>query len=133
MTTLSRSQHANGKIINISLWIAQVIVAGMFLMAGFMKTFTPIQELALTMPLAQELPVLTRFIGIVELLGAIGVILPYALKIAPKLTVWAAAGLTLTMVLALLYHVFRGEIAASAFPIILALLSGFITWGRQRG
>ena len=132
MTTLSRSQHANGKIINISLWIAQVIVAGMFLMAGFMKTFTPIQELAPTMPLAQELPVLTRFIGIVELLGAIGVILPYALKIAPKLTVWAAAGLTLTMVLALLYHVFRGEIAASAFPIILALLSGFITWGRQR-
>ena len=130
MTTISTT-HARPKVLHILLWIAQVIVAGMFMMGGFMKTFMPITELSAIMPWAKDIPLLTRFIGISELLGALGLILPAALRIAPRLTVWAAYGLTLIMVLALLFHINRGELSALPTNIVLGLVSSFIAWGRS--
>jgi hypothetical protein len=131
MTTITSTLETRPKALHVALWIAQVIVAGMFTMVGFLKTFTPIADLSQIMPLAQDSPVLIRFIGIVELLGAIGLILPAALKIAPKLTVFAAYGLVLTMVLAFLFHLLRGELSATPITVVLGLLSGFIAWGRS--
>jgi hypothetical protein len=131
MTTISTAQKTRSNVLHITLWIAQVIVAGMFLMVGVLKTFTPIAQLSVMIPWAQDSQVLIRFIGITEILGALGLILPAALKIAPRLTVWAAYGLTLTMVLGTLFHTVRGEIPAIPTTIVLGLLSAFIAWGRS--
>lgn len=130
MTTISTTQ-ARPKVLHVLLWIVQIIVAGMFIMGGFMKTFTPMDDLSVTMPWAKDTGLLlTRFIGVSELLGGLGLILPAALRIAPRLTVWAAYGLALIMVLALLFHIDRGEISALPTNIVLGLLSFFVAWGR---
>lgn len=131
MTTVSTTHKAKFTLLHILLWVAQSIVGGMFIFAGLLKMVTPIAELSLMMPLAEDSPVLVRFIGITEVLGAIGLILPSALKIAPRLTVLAAYGLTLTMVFALLFHLIRGEISATPITIVLGLLSAFVAWGRS--
>lgn len=114
------------------LWLVQVVLAAMFLFAGGMKTFAPIDQLAQQMPWAGAIsPILVRFIGITQLLGAIGLILPSLLRIRPALTVWAAAGLMLTMALALLYHLINREFDSILPNIVIAILSGFIVWGRS--
>ena len=118
------------KVWNVSLWVAQVLLAGMFLMVGVMKTFTPIEELSKMVPLAGELRALVRFIGLSELAGAIGLILPAALRIRPQLTTLAAGALALVMVLALIYHLSKGEYAAIGTNIVLGILGAFIVFGR---
>ena len=131
MTTISSTHETRSNVLHITLWTAQVIVAGMFIMAGAVKTFTPIEELSVMIPWAKDSQLLIRFIGIIEVLGALGLILPAALKILPRLTVWAAYGLTVTMVLASLFHIVRGEISATPTTIVLGLISAFIAWGRS--
>ena len=116
---------------HVALWIVQVLVAGMFLAVGLMKTLTPLSELSKTMPLASEMPGLLRFIGISEIAGGLGLLLPAALRIRPQLTVLAAAALTLVMVLAVLYHVSRGEFSAIGPGAVLGILSALIAWGRS--
>ena len=130
MTTIT-TQTSRPRALHITLWIAQALVASMFMMAGFMKTFTPIEDLSVIMPWAKDSRILIRLIGISELLGALGVILPAVLRIAPRLTVLAAWGLALIMVLALLFHFNRGEMSALPTNIVLGLLSVFIAWGRS--
>lgn len=118
------------KVWNVSLWVAQILLAGMFLMVGIMKTFTPIEELSKTVPLAGEMPFLVRFIGLSELAGAIGLILPAALKFRPQLTTLAAGALAFVMVLAMIYHIFKGEYAAIGTNIVLGIIGVFIVFGR---
>lgn len=115
---------------NISLWIVQILLAGMFLMVGFMKTATPIDELSKTVAIASEMPFLIRFIGVSELAAGLGLLLPAALRILPKLTILAAAALAFVMVLALLFHLMRGEYSAIGTNIVLGLLAGLVAWGR---
>jgi putative oxidoreductase len=131
MTTISATQKKRFNVFHITLWIGQVTVAGMFMMAGSLKTFTPISELSSMIPWAQDNPVLIRFIGVTEIIGAAGLILPAVLKISPRLTVWAACGLTLTMILGTLFHIVRDEFTATPTTIVLGLLSAFIAWGRS--
>ena len=119
------------KIWNVSLWVAQILLAGMFLMVGIMKTFTPIEELSKMVPLAGEFPELVRFIGISELAGAIGLILPAALRFQPQLTTLAAGALAFVMVLAMGYHISKGEYAAIGTNIALGILAAFIVFGRM--
>ncbi|MDO1448418.1 DoxX family protein [Rhodocytophaga aerolata] len=115
------------KALNISLWIAQLILAAMFIMAGLPKITTPIQELAAS----NEIPeALVRFIGIAELLGAAGLLLPGILNIKPVLTSYAALGLFTIMVLAFLYHISKGEYAGAGITVALGLLAAFVAWGR---
>lgn len=71
---------------------------------------------------------LAGFIGIAEMLGAIGAVLPMALNVAPALSAWAALGLAIVMLLAMGYHL-RGRETAIA-PIILFLLAAFVAIGR---
>src|SRR5688572_4600183 len=88
--------------LNISLWVAQVILAAMFAMAGVMKLTQPIETLALTVPWSADVPLaLVRFIGASELAAAIGLLLPSLTRIKPWLTPLAAAGLATIMLLAL--------------------------------
>lgn len=115
---------------NDALWIAQGLLALAFLYGGAIKVFTygyyaaAITKLGQT-PVAREL---AGFIGIAEMVGAIGVVLPLALNIAPALSPWAAIGLAIIMLLALGYHL-RGREPALA-PLFLFLLAAFVAVGR---
>ena len=119
---------------NIALWALQLLLALLFGFAGFLKSTAPISQLAQTgITWAPDLPVaLVRFIGIAELAGALGLILPAATRIAPSLTPLAAAGLTLVMLLATIFHVARGEMMNVPMTLILGLIAATIAWGRLR-
>lgn len=115
---------------HVTLWVAQILLAGMFLMIGFMKTFVPIPELSKIVPIAAEMPALIRFIGVSELAGGLGLLLPAALRIWPHLTPLAAAGLVVVMLLAMIFHITRGESSSIGTNIVLGVLAALIAWGR---
>jgi len=75
---------------------------------------------------------LVRFIGVVELAGALGVILPAATRIQPRLTPLAAAGLATIMVLAIPFHLMRGELKEIVINLALGGLAAFVACGRSR-
>ena len=129
----ANSSSSGGKGLNIALWIAQVLLAVGFGMAGWMKITSPMPELVKAMGWPGALPEpVVRFIGAAELSGAVGVILPAATRILPFLTPIAAAGLVLVMVLALLFHLSRGELGAVPINMALGGLAAFVAWGRFR-
>lgn len=111
------------------LWTVQVVLAALFVMLGQMKLSTPPDVLAAAMGLPGEL---LRAVGLAELLGAAGLILPALLRIRPGLTPLAAAGLALIAAAAGLYHVARGETAALALPLVVTVLAAFVAYGRWR-
>jgi putative oxidoreductase len=117
---------------NILLWTAQVILGGMFLMAGIMKATTPIQELALKMPWINDSGELVRFIGIAEIAGALGLLLPSLLRIKPALTPLAAVGIVIIMVLASILHLTRGEYPAIGINFVLGAVAALIAYGRTK-
>lgn len=122
-----------GKGLHVGLWVAQVLLAVAFGMAGAMKAFTPIGELAGSLPWVSEVPAaLVRFIGASELAAALGLVLPAATRIRPGLTVLAAGGLVLVMVLAAIFHLMRGEAGALPVNVLLGGLAAFVAWGRAR-
>jgi len=127
---MTTEKSKKSKTWHVALWIAQILLAGMFFMVGFTKTFTPLPELTQSIPIAADMPVLIRFIGISELAGGIGLLLPAALRVLPRLTVTAAYALGLVMVLALLFHAWRGEYPAIPTNIVLAAVAFLIAWGR---
>lgn len=116
---------------NVFLWVVQSALAAMFAMGGLMKATQPKDKLAPKLPWVEDFSANTvRFIGVVELLGAIGLILPGATGIAPILTPVAATGLAVTMVLAAATHIRRREPSGVAFNVILFALAVLVAWGR---
>jgi putative oxidoreductase len=123
--------HGHGGFMNVGLWTCQVILAVIFCMAGYMKAFTSMESLAMSMPWTEDVPMmLVRFIGICELAGAIGILLPDLTGIKPRLTPMAGIGLTTLMFLALIFHVSRGEYMYVLPPVILGAMAYFVAWGR---
>lgn len=126
-------EKKNNKTLNIALWVAQVLLAAMFLMAGIMKATQPIEQLGTSLPWVNDVSSgLVRFIGISELLGGIGLLLPALLRIKPMLTPLAALGIFTIMVFAFVYHITKGEYEALGFNVILAAIAFFIAWGRYK-
>jgi len=124
-------QQQGSKALHIALWVAQVILAAMFLMSGFMKVSQPIDQLSKMLPwTAQVSEALVRFIGVAEILGALGLILPSLLRIQPKLTPIAAVALALVMLFAAAFHISRGETPAIGMNFVLIALAAFVAWGR---
>ena len=114
-----------------ALWIAQALLAALFLFAGGMKLVVPIEAMTDQMPIA--LPGLfLRFIGLCEVLGAIGLILPSLLRIRPRLTPLAASGLVIIMLGAVGITLTTGEAAAAVVPLVVGLLCTFVAYGRTR-
>lgn len=125
------TQKKSNKALHITLWIAQGLLAAMFIMAGFSKVMQPIEQLSAMAPWTSHVPAaFVRFIGTVEFLGGLGLILPAALRIKPELTAWAAVGLATVMIMAMGYHIFQGEAEVIGINIILALAAAFVAWGR---
>jgi putative oxidoreductase len=118
------------KDMTIVLWIVQGLLALAFLLAGVMKTFMPLERLKKNMAWVGSVPAgLVRFIGIVEILGALGLILPRLTNIVPQLTIAAAIGLVLVMVSAAVFHATRKEYSSIGANIVLLLLAAFIVVG----
>ncbi|SRR5258708_5559076 len=115
---------------NIALWIVQVLLALAFLMAGFMKVSQPVEKLQQRMSWTKHVaPGIIRLVGALEILGAIGLILPVATRILPWLTPVAAIGLVLTMIGAIIVHLRLKEARQVSAPLVLLLLSLFIALG----
>ncbi len=124
-------QQKSSKAMNVGLWIAQILLAALYLMAGANKLFKPITELITMLPWVSGTPEgLVRFIGLSELLGGLGLILPAASRVKPNLTPAAAFGLAIVQLLAIVFHVSRGEFSFLGMNIILLLLAVLIAWGR---
>ncbi|MCB9444426.1 MAG: DoxX family protein [Ardenticatenaceae bacterium] len=116
---------------NVALWIVQGLLAAMFLMAGFMKSTKSKEELAGRMAWVNDFSAgAVKTIGILEILGAIGLILPLATGILPWLTPAAAVGLGLTMIGAAVTHIRRSEFSAIGINLVLFLLAAFVAYGR---
>jgi uncharacterized membrane protein YphA (DoxX/SURF4 family) len=118
---------------HVTLWIAQLILSAFFLMAGFSHGLAPIADAAKMAPWVADVPVwLVRFIGTAELAGGLGVLLPAATRTKPSLTPLAAAGLACIMLLAIPFHLMRGEPKMIGVNASIALLAIFVAWGRSK-
>jgi uncharacterized membrane protein YphA (DoxX/SURF4 family) len=113
----------------VLLWIIQVLLALLFLFAGVAKLVMPIEAMTKQISLPG---LFLRFIGVAEVLGAIGLILPGLLRIQPGLTPLAAAGLAIITVGATVVTLKTGGGALALFPLVAALLSAFVAYGRWR-
>jgi uncharacterized membrane protein YphA (DoxX/SURF4 family) len=122
----SRSLH-------VGLWVVQALLAVMFGMAGVSKSTQPIAQLAQQLVWPGDVPEgLVRFIGVSELLGALGLLLPSLTRIKPGLTPLAAAGLVAVMGMAAVFHLTRAEYGGLVFNLVLGALAAFVAWGRFR-
>ena len=114
---------------NYALWLGQGVLALLFLFAGGVKLVLPLEQMAGPIPLPG---VFLRFIGVAEVLGAIGLILPGLLRIRPRLTPLAASGLVIIMIGATVLTVAGGDAGTALIPFVAGLLAAFVAWGRWR-
>jgi hypothetical protein len=116
---------------NVLLWIGQGLLAAAYLAGGGIKMIQPREKLAKTMGWVEDYsPGAVKAIGAVEVLGAIGVVLPWATGIATVLTPLAAAGLAIVQILAAVVHVRRKENKSLPVNAILFLLAALVAIGR---
>lgn len=115
---------------NMALWIVTIVLAVAFLGSGLMKQFVPKDKLVASgQGWAQDFsPTNIRLIGLVEILGAIGLVLPAITHIAPILVPLAAVGLILVMVGAAIVHARRNEVTNVVVNVVLLALAAFVVW-----
>jgi len=119
---------------DIALWIVAGVLAAAYLAAGLMKATQPKDKLHTNLPWVEDYSAGTvRFIGIAEILGALGLILPQATGIAPILTPIAATGLVVVQALAIRTHLRRGEKQVLPANVALLVLALFVAVGRFAG
>ena len=112
-----------------ALWIVRGLLALLFLWAGGIKLVLPLEKLTGPVPVPG---LFLRFIGVAEVLGAIGLILPGLLRIRPALTPLAASGLVIIMIGATVLTLAGGDVAPALIPLVVGLLSAFVAYGRWR-
>ncbi|GAB7051011.1 DoxX family protein [Catenuloplanes indicus] len=117
---------------NIVLWVIAALLAAAFLMAGAMKVIQPRERLVASgMAWAGDFPpAVVKAIGVLEVLGAAGLILPAVTGVAPIVVPLAATGLVLMMAGAVIVHVRRGEFSMMAPSVVLLILAAVVAWGR---
>jgi hypothetical protein len=115
---------------NIVLWISQVLLAVAFFLHGWLLLAPP-PDIA-----AQMIASLPRwfwlFLGMAELLAAIGLTLPGLTRILPGLVTWAAVGVMIVMVSATVYHIARNEISSALTTLVLLAMATFVAYARHR-
>ena len=124
----TRFTHATSRKASIALWVVQVLLAGLFLFAGGFKLVAPIAEMTKQLPLPGSF---LRFIGIAEVSGALGLILPGLFRIKRNLTPIAAGGLVIIMSGAVGLSMASGPIAMALPPLVVGILAGTVAYGRR--
>lgn len=133
MTHASTLKTGTPNGVNIGIWVAQVLGAAAFIMAGVMKTTTPIPELSAMMPWTGEYSTtFVRTMGVIDLAGGLGLLLPSLTRIMPRLTVIAAAACVVLQICAILFHASRGEFAVLPTNAVYITLALIVLWGRGR-
>jgi uncharacterized membrane protein YphA (DoxX/SURF4 family) len=120
---------AAGRHLNVTLWIVQALLAIVYLVSGSMKLTMPVEEMTRDVPLPGAF---LRFIGVAEVLGALGLVLPWLLGIRPHLTPLAAAGLTIIMIGATAITTATMGLAMGLIPLTVGSLVAFVAYGRWR-
>ena len=123
------STHQISRRRNVALWIAQILLAALFLFAGGFKLVAPASQLAQQSPIFA--PAFLKFIGACEVLGAVGLIVPALTRIRPGLTPLAAALLIIILIGATVSTAMYMPVALPA-PIIVGLLTAYVAYGRWR-
>ena len=122
-----------GRGIVIGLWTAQVLIFVPFVIIGAMKVFMPVEQLASMWGWPGEYPVwFLRGIGVIDVAGGVGVLLPALTRIKPGLTVAAAWGCLALQICAIAFHFSRGEGDRTLLNWILVGLLVFVLWGRTK-
>jgi len=120
------------KALNITLWVLQVLLACFFVMVGYSHALMPFDQIAPQATWMNDVPRgLSLFIGYAEIAGGLGLIIP-ATRIAPWLTPLAALGLATIMILAVPFHVLKGEASVIWMHALIAAAAVFVAWGRWR-
>ena len=115
---------------NIVLWVLQVLLAAAFFAHGWLFLAPPA---AIAEQMNAELPRWFQlFLGVAEVLAAVGVTLPGLTRILPQLVVWAAVGIMIVMVFATGYHLMRGEISSAFITLLLLVMASFVAYMRHR-
>ena len=117
---------------NKLLWVLQVLFGVYFFFMGVMHFIIPPGLPAMMGWMYELSPALHWFSGIAEILGGLGLILPSVTRIQTRLTPLAGLGLVLVMLGALTWHLQRGEAQNIMFNVVLALVAGFIAYGRWK-
>ena len=125
----SAAKRVATKRINIAIWTVQVLLACLFVFAGGAKLVLPIAEMTKQFPLPG---LFLRFLGVVELFGAAGLILPSLLRIRPYLTPLAAGGLVIVMSGATAISMAGGTVAPAIPPFVFGCLAGLVLYARTR-
>jgi hypothetical protein len=132
MTTQTLAPVRRFSLLGAALWLAQALLAFVLLWGAWMKLGMPLDQAAQMAPWVAAHPGLAKFTGIVDLLGGLGIVLPALLRIQPRLSVLAAAGITLLQVLAMGFHLMRGETMVLPMNVVLLALAVFVLWGRTK-
>jgi hypothetical protein len=117
--------------VNKTLWTFQILLALLFLFAGGAKFFMPVDQMTKGLPIILGNSPFIHFIGVCEVLGALGLVLPGLLKIKPGLTVLAACGLAIITLGATVLLAPQG-VSMAAFPLVTCIVSAFVAYGRWR-
>jgi uncharacterized membrane protein YphA (DoxX/SURF4 family) len=116
---------------NIVLWVLQVLLALAFFAHGCLFLFPPasiVEQMNASLPRWFQL-----FLGVAEVLAAVGLTLPGITRIQPQLVSWAAAGIMIIMIGATIFHVSRAEISSAITTAVLLALASFVAYLRWRG
>ena len=123
----------SGQGLHVTLWVVQGLLAVFFVMVGYSHGLMPYDQIAQQATWMNDVPRwLGRFIGYAEIGGGLGLLIPAATRIAPWLTPLAALGLATIMILAIPFHVLKGEAGVIWLHALLAALGLFVAWGRGR-
>jgi len=115
---------------NIGLWVLQVLLAVVFLAHGWLFLMPPADIAA---QMNESLPRWFQlFLGVAEVLAAVGLILPGLTRILPWLVVWAAGGIMVVLVSATVWHVVRDEMSSAAITVLLLVMATFVAYMRHR-
>jgi len=115
---------------NILLWVLQVLLAVAFLLHGWILLVPPasiVDQLNASLPRWFWL-----FLGVAEILAAVGLTLPGVTRIKPWLVTWAAVGIMIVMVSATVFHIVRGELSSAAVTVLLFVMAAFVAYMRHR-
>jgi uncharacterized membrane protein YphA (DoxX/SURF4 family) len=115
---------------NIILWILQVLLALAFFAHGWLFLTPPaavVEQMNASLPRWFQV-----FVGVAEVLAAVGLILPALTRVLPWLVTWAAAGIMIVTASATVFHLMRGENSSAAITLMLFVMAAFVAYGRYR-
>jgi putative oxidoreductase len=128
---IHHSTPSDRRLENIALWVLQWTLCALLLGVGISKFALSHEDMRAIMPWSAAVPLwFVRFIAIMEITGAVGLVVPAWLRVVPEATPWAACGIVGMQWLALAFHLGRQEWFMTPVNIVLGIAAGIVAWGR---